>query len=380
MHMRSFTPICVALGLAAAAIACGTGGGASVEGGQASGGATLLGSGGTTLGSGGATDAGGSRDAAAGGMIATDGSTATGGSSASGCPSGIQRIITVAKDGSGQYTTVQAAVNAIADGSTTPIEIDIKPGTYQEKVAVNRSFLCLTGQDPLTTKITFGDNANNGSDLNTMPTVNVTSTDVSLLNLSFENSTPLGGSQAIAVRTTADRIQFRNCRFLSYQDTLYTWGGTQYFRDCYFQGTVDYIFGPAAAVFANCTMYNASGGSAVTAASTPQGATYGYVFLGGQLTAASSVAANSVALGRPWRPYATVAYLNVAMGAHILKAGWTTMGSTDLSETHYSEYQSTGPGANPTGRVAPSQQLTAAQAAQYTVATVLGGWVPSFSQ
>jgi pectin methylesterase-like acyl-CoA thioesterase len=135
-------------------------------------------------------------------------------------------------------------------------------------VTVNRSFLCLRGDDPLTTKLTFNDNANSGSDLNTMPSVNVTASDVSALNLTFENSTALGGSQAIALRATANRIQFRNCRFLSYQDTLYVWGGTEYFRDCTIQGTVDYVFGPATAVLQNCTLYNASGGSAVAAPNT----------------------------------------------------------------------------------------------------------------
>jgi pectin methylesterase-like acyl-CoA thioesterase len=346
-------------------------GGAPATGGSATGGKATGGSA-----TGGKATGGTSTGGSATGGKATGGN-GTGGTTGDGCPAGIQRVITVAKDGSGQYTTVQAAVNSVASGNTTPIEIYIKPGTYQEKVAVNRAYLCLRGDDPLTTTLTFNDNSNNGSDLNTQPSVNVTASDVSALNLTFENSTPLGGSQAIALRATAQRIQFRNCRFLSYQDTLYVWGGTEYFRDCYIQGTVDYIFGPATAVFQNCTMYNASGGSAVAAPNTDIGTTYGLVFLGGHFTAASGV--KNVALARPWRPDGAAAFLNCALDGHILAAGFTSMSGNDPANARFREYQSTGAGANASGRA--SYQMTASEAANCTIAKIFGGaWTPSFSQ
>ncbi len=355
----------------------GDSGGSPAVAGKGSGGSPGGGTGGRATG--GNRTGGTSTGGVASGGKATGGRSTGGGGAGNGCPAGIQKTITVAKDGSGQYTTVQAAVNSVASGNTTPTEIYVKPGTYQEKVTVNRSFLCLRGDDPLTTKLTFNDNANSGSDLNTMPSVNVTASDVSALNLTFENSTALGGSQAIALRATANRIQFKNCRFLSYQDTLYVWGGTEYFRDCTIQGTVDYVFGPATAVFQNCTLYNASGGSAVAAPNTDLGTAYGIVFLGGHFTAASSVKSSSVALARPWRPNGAAAFLNCVLEAHILAAGFTSMSGNDPANARFREYQSTGAGANPSGRAA--YQMTASEAANYTIAKIFGGsWTPSFSQ
>jgi pectinesterase len=130
-------------------------------------------------------------------------------------------------------------------------------------------------------------------------------------------------------------------------------------------------------------MNSVAEGTAVTAPRTPQNTTYGFVFLGGSLTAnptTSSVRSNHVYLGRPWGPYAAAAFLNVAMDAHIATAGWTTMSGNDLSQTRFSEYKSTGAGANTTDSTRSSRQLTDAQAATYTVKNVLNPWVPGYSQ
>lgn len=172
-------------------------------------------------------------------------------------------------------------------------------------------------------------------------------------------------------------------RFLSYQDTPYTNTGTQYFRDCYIQGDTDYILGDATAVFEDCTMNNVAEGTAVTAPRTPQNTTYGFVFLGGQLTAnptTSSVRNNHVALGRPWGPYAAAAFINVAMGAHILADRWTTMNNNTLANTRFGECKSTGAGANPTHATRASRQLSDAQAATYTVAKALPSWTHGYSR
>jgi pectin methylesterase-like acyl-CoA thioesterase len=256
------------------------------------------------------------------------------------------------------------------------VQISVKAGTYKEQVTINKPFVCLTGESATTTTITnaLGTNIVNGG------TVIVTGNDFSAANIAFENSGGNGSGQAVALMAQGNRQQFRNCRFLSYQDTLYTNTGTQYFRDCYIQGDTDYIFGDATAVFENCTMNNAAEGTAVTAPRTPSGAAYGLVFLGGSLTASSGVRNNHVYLGRPWGPTAAAAFLNVAIGAHIAADGWTTMSNNTLADTRFSEYKSTGAGANPTNATRASRQLSDAQAASYTVAKVLSPWTPGYSQ
>jgi len=130
-------------------------------------------------------------------------------------------------------------------------------------------------------------------------------------------------------------------------------------------------------------MNNVAEGTAVTAPRTPQNTTYGFVFLGGQLTAnptTSTVRSNHVALGRPWGPYAAAAFINVAMGAHILAEGWTTMSNNTLADTRFLEYKSTGAGANPTNATRSSRQLSDGQAASYTVAKALPSWTPGFGK
>ncbi len=328
----------------------------------------------------GGSAAGGSRASGVGG--ATAGGSGAGGSrtgstsDASLCP-GATQTLTV---GSGQqYATVQAAVNAVPSGNSKLIEIKVKAGTYKEQVTINKPFVCLVGEGATTTVIT---NAL-GTNIVTGGTVLVSGSDFSAANIAFQNTGGDGSGQAVALMANGMRQQFRDCRFLSYQDTLYVNTGRQYFKDCYIQGDTDYIFGDATAVFENCTMNNVAEGTAVTAPRTPQNTPYGLVFLGGSLTAnptTSSVRSNHVYLGRPWGPYGAAAFLNVAMGAHIATDGWTTMSSNTLANTRFSEYKSTGAGANATNGTRSSRQLTDAQAANYTVEKVLSPWVPSYSQ
>jgi pectin methylesterase-like acyl-CoA thioesterase len=385
-------------GLASAGGATSTGG-ATANGGSSAGGSSLggaAGKGGQTA-AGGAATMGGSAGAGQGGGKANGGSStggnstggsstggsSTGGSSTGGsvCPSGIERTITVAANGSGNYTTVQAAINSIASGSTAHVRIDIKAGTYHEKIAIaSRRNLCLVGEDATKTILTYGDNNADGQAINTNASTTVSADDFSAANITFQNSAALGKGQAIALRASGNRQQFLNCRFVSYQDTLYNDVGTQYFRNSYVQGNTDYIFGDATAVFEGCTIHSISQGTAVTAPRTPQNTSFGFVFLGGQLTADSSIKAGAVHLGRPWGPYAAAAYIQVSLGSHIAPAGWTIMSNNDLSKTRFSEYQSTGAGANSTKRAPESHQLTADQAAGYTVAKVFPSWVPSYSQ
>ena len=363
----------------------GNGTGGANTGGSASGGSGT-GSGGSGPGAGCSGGTGSGGKSGGGGLAGGSGGSGTGGTNSGGgtggtsfvaCP-GATQTLTV---GSGQqYATVQAAVNAVSSSNSKLVQISVTAGTYKEHVSINKPFVCLTGESPTTTTIAYTIDNN----IVTGGTVLVTANDFSAANIAFENTYGQGASggqnQAVALMAQGQRQQFRNCRFLSYQDTLYTNTGTQYFRDCFIQGSVDYIFGDATAVFENCTMNNIAEGSAVCAPRTPQNAAYGFVFLGGSLTAASSVRANHVYLGRPWGPYAAAAYLNVAMGAHIAADGWTTMSGNTLAETHFWEYKSTGAGANPSNATRASRQLSDSQATNYTVAKVLSSWTPGYSQ
>jgi pectinesterase len=182
----------------------------------------------------------------------------------------------------------------------------------------------------------------------------------------------------VALNATGQRQQYLNCRFVGYQDTLYTHSGSQYFRNCYVQGNTDYVFGGATAVLDNCEVRNVEGGSAVAAPNTDIGVPYGIVFLGGKFTAASGVSSKSVGLGRPWGADGAAAYLHVDLGAHIVAAGFVPMSDNQPENARFHEYQSTGAGANASAR--PAYQLTSSQAASYTTATIFGGWTPSYSQ
>jgi len=300
-------------------------------------------------------------------------------------------VISVRKDGAGDFTSIQAAVDSLSSTNPTTTVLRIAPGTYQEKLVIDVPNLILCGEtgQASATLLTYGDNANTpkagGGTLGTTGSAStrIASNHVSAENLTFANSTPLGGSQAVALLVTGDAVQFRDCRFLSYQDTLYVRHARQYFRDCYIEGSVDFIFGDATAVFQDCTVHNAAAGTAVTAPNTPQAVAYGLVFFGGELTAAGNVSGNSVSLGRNWGAYGSTTFLHTILGGHIRPAGWQAMGSNTLATARFAEYQTTGDGATSSdlaARVPESRQLSADEAAAYTLQNILGDWSPSFSQ
>ncbi|WP_163707754.1 pectinesterase family protein [Mangrovibacterium lignilyticum] len=283
--------------------------------------------------------------------------------------------MTVAKDGSGDFTSIQAAINATKAFPDKPIVIHIKKGIYIEKVCVYswNNKLTLKGEDVNETIITYDDhfeklNLGRNSTFHTY-TVKVEANDFAAENLTIMNSSgPVG--QAVALHVEGDRCQFRNCRILGHQDTLYAAGegSRQYYKDCFIEGTTDFIFGEAIAVFDSCTI-NSKSDSYVTAASTSENQPFGYVFLNCTLTADEGVA--SCYLGRPWRAYAKVVYLNCALGDHILAQGWSNWSGTERDQTaFYAEFESTGAGANAEERVSWSHQLSAKEAKEYTLENI----------
>ncbi|MCB0639875.1 MAG: pectin esterase [Lewinella sp.] len=286
----------------------------------------------------------------------------------------------VAQDGSGEYTSIQAAIDATKSFPDVAITIHIKAGVYREKVKVHawNNHLTLRGEDAATTVISWDDyfdsiDRGRNSTFHT-PTLLVQGDDFTALNLTVENTAgPVG--QAIALSVEADRAVFLSCRILGHQDTLYVDGAhaRQYFRDCYIEGTTDFIFGAATVLFERCTIHSKAN-SFVTAASTPEGQPYGFVFLACRLTADEGV--DAVYLGRPWRSYARTAFLRCELGAHIRPAGWDNW-STPAREqtTFYAEYENYGPGAQPQGRVPWSHQLSRRQARRYRTEKVLAPYL-----
>lgn len=296
-----------------------------------------------------------------------------------------QTNLIVAADGTGQFKSLQAAIMSVPSGSASnPVIIHIKPGTYHELIYIQRekAHFHLIGENPTNTIVTFGLYAGmtnlDGKQLGTFktPTATIDADNVTAENITFKNSAgPVG--QALAIRVDGDRASFRNCRFLGWQDTILINRGRQYFENCYIEGHVDFIFGAATAWFENCHIH-CLGNGYVTAASTPQDVAYGYVFSHCTIDAATNV---QTLLGRPWRLYASVTYLNCNLSAAVRPVGWFDWGKPQAHITaRYAEFESTGDGANPTNRVDWSKQLTAAEAKKITIDSVLGGedhWVPT---
>jgi len=301
-------------------------------------------------------------------------------------PAGPIGTLTVAQDGSGDFRTVQEAINAVPDFRKLVTTIFIKKGIYKEKLVLagSKQLVHFVGEDREKTILTYDDYNQKknrfGEDMGTSgsASIYVYGPDFSAENITFQNSAgPVG--QAVAVWVAGDRASFVNCRFLGFQDTLYTYGygSRHYYKNCYIEGTVDFIFGSSTAWFEDCTLFGKRGGF-FTAASTPDTTRYGYVFHNCQLT--GDAPAGSFFLGRPWRPYAKVVYLDCKLSAIVKPAGWDEWGKeTNKQTAYYAEYQSTGPGAAPKSRMPWSHQLTAQEAKQYTRDRVLRGWQPAES-
>ncbi|WP_020539025.1 pectinesterase family protein [Lewinella cohaerens] len=284
--------------------------------------------------------------------------------------------IYVAQDGSGDFTSIQAAIDDTKSFPDTRITIFIKDGIYEEKVKVHawNNHLTLKGESPAGTIIRWGDyfdkiDRGRNSTFHTA-TLLVQGDDFRAENLTISNTAGEVG-QAVALAIEADRSVIVNCRMLGHQDTLYVDGANtrQHFKDCYIEGTTDFIFGGATALFEDCIIHSKAN-SYITAASTPQGRPYGLVFLRCKLTAAKDV--TSVYLGRPWRSYAQTVFLYCQIGDHIRPEGWNNWGSAEKEETvFYGEYGNTGPGAAMTQRVKWAHQLKRRQAKKYQPERVL---------
>ena len=295
--------------------------------------------------------------------------------------------IVVARDGTGEFRNISEAIEVCRAFMDYHKVIYVKRGTYKEKLEIptHLTNIEICGEDALTTIITWDDHANltmpsaydpiaierhptadnqhptpsNYHPIGTFRTftLRVCGSDITLKNITIENNSARLG-QAVALHTEGDRLRFIGCRFLGHQDTVYTGrGGTRLlFRDCYIEGTTDFIFGPSTAWFENCTI-KSKADSYITAASTPADVEYGYVFNRCRLIADEGV--TKVYLGRPWRPYAYTLFMNCTLGSHIVPAGWENWRNPDNEKTaRYAEYNNSGDGADTKQRVAWSRQMT----------------------
>lgn len=302
--------------------------------------------------------------------------------------------LTVAQDGSGDFKTIQEAINKVRDHAEMRVTITIKPGTYKEKVVIPffKRNITLKGLDKEKTIISYDDYSGKlfrGIDVTgntkfstyTSYTLLVQGNDCSLENLTIENAAGKVG-QAVALHTEGDRVVVKNCSILGNQDTLYlAKGGTRnYFENCYINGTTDFIFGAATAYFYNCTIESLTN-SYVTAASTTQQEAYGFVFVDCKLIAKEDTV-NKVFLGRPWRPYAQTVFINTEMGSHILPEGWNPWkGDKNFPDKEktvfYAEFGSKGAGGKDVSkRVSWSHQLKKGALKKYDLLKVLNGWNP----
>jgi pectinesterase len=293
----------------------------------------------------------------------------------------------VSRDGTAEFRNIDDAIEVCRAFMEYHKVIFVKKGVYKEKLIIpswlNNIEIC--GEDRDNTIITYDDHANiklpaTGKPMGTFRTytLKIEGNNITLKNITIENNAAKLG-QAVTLHTEGDKLVFVNCRFLGNQDTIYTGiAGTRlYFKDCYIEGTTDFIFGPSTAWFENCTIKSKIN-SYVTAASTPADQVYGYVFNHCRLIADDNV--NQVYLGRPWRPFAYTLYMNCDLGRHIRPEGWFNWSNPENEKTaRYLEYNNTGAGAKTSNRVGWCRQLTKKEAAKITLSEVFkecNDWIP----
>ena len=279
--------------------------------------------------------------------------------------------LVVSRDGTGEFRNVAEAIEVCRAFMEYHKVIYVKKGIYKEKVIIPQwlTNIEICGEDRDQTVITWDDHAN----INKMGTfrtytLKIEGSRITLKNITIENNSPRLG-QAVALHTEGDRLTFVNCRFLGHQDTIYTGNARTrlYFKDCYIEGTTDFIFGPSTAWFEGCDIY-CKANSYITAASTPQDVPYGYIFNRCRITAAPDV--DNVYLGRPWRDYGYTLFMHCDLPKAIRPEGWHHWQKEREQTARYLEYDNHGEGAATDRRVPWSRQLTQKEASKITPETV----------
>ncbi|KAH7428014.1 hypothetical protein KP509_10G071400 [Ceratopteris richardii] len=308
----------------------------------------------------------------------------TGANAASSKPT----TIVVAKDGSGQFTTVQAAVNSVPKGNKNRIIISIKPGIYKEKVKVDKPWITFQGAGPRLTEIRWGDMAStkgpDGKELGTFnsASVAINGDHFTARDITFRNTAPpppggAVGRQAVALRISGDMAAFFNVNFYGAQDTLYDHKGRHYFYKCYIEGSIDFIFGNGRSFYLECRLHSIANPSGSLTAQKRESTSEdtGFSFLRCVVTGSGSIY-----LGRAWGPASRVVYSFTYFDDIIRPEGWFDWGDKARQKTvFYAEYKCFGPGANRDGRVSWSRVLTDKQATPFLHTGFINGeqWLNS---
>lgn len=309
-------------------------------------------------------------------------------------PNEINADVVVAKDGSGNYKTVNEAVAAAPDKSKSRYVIYVKKGIYKEKVDIGKSKqnIMLTGDGMDATIITGSLNVIDGATTFSSATVAAVGFGFMAQDIGFQNTAGPEKHQAVALRVGADQSVINRCRIDAYQDTLYTHNQRQFYRDCYITGTVDFIFGNAAVVFQNSNIVARKPMDNQKNMLTAQGRTDLNQNTGTSIQNCDVYASTDLYpvrgtiktyLGRPWKEFSTTVFMQSKIGDHIDPAGWAEWnGDFALKTLYYGEYMNRGPGAGTSGRVKwPGYHVitNAAQASKFTVAQLIqgGAWLKS---
>ena len=301
--------------------------------------------------------------------------------------------LVVSRDGTGEFRNVGEAIEVCRAFMEYHKVIYVKKGTYKEKLVIPQwlTNIEICGEDRDQTIITWDDHANIMADISPLTshlspqkigtfrtfTLKIQGSRITLKNITIENNAARLG-QAVALHTEGDRLTFINCRFLGHQDTIYT-GNAQtrlLFKNCYIEGTTDFIFGPSTAWFEGCQIF-CKADSYLTAASTPKESPYGYIFNNCTISCDTNV--GKVYLGRPWRDYGYTLFMNCDLPRQIRSEGWHQWRPEAVKTARYMEYNNRGEGAATEGRVAWSRQLTKKEAQQITMERVFSindNWNP----
>ena len=296
----------------------------------------------------------------------------------------------VARDGTGEFRNINEAIEVCRAFMEYHKVIFVKKGTYKEKLVIPQSLtnIEICGEDRDNTIITWDDHANivyapTGKGMGTFRTftLKIQGSKITLKNITVENNSARLG-QAVALHTEGDQLTFINCRFLGHQDTIYTGNAKTrlFFKDCYIEGTTDFIFGPSTAWFEGCDIF-CKANSYITAASTPQDVPFGYIFNNCRITCDKGV--DKVYLGRPWRDYGYTLFMNCELPREIRPEGWHQWRPEAVKTARYMEYNNRGEGAATDQRVPWSRQLTKKEAQQITlerVFTINDNWNPSYAK
>lgn len=287
-------------------------------------------------------------------------------------PQQYKYVFTVAKDGSGDFKYIQDAIDAMRVYPLASITLYIKNGTYNEKIDLPETNTDVTfiGESVDKTIINFNDYSGRGK-LTTFTsyTAKISGNRFHAENITFMNSAGAVG-QAVALYVDADKAVFKNCRFIGNQDTIFASGESsrQYFDSCYIEGTTDFIFGPSTALFEDCIIY-AKANSFISAANTPKGKKFGFVFLKCKVSVDSSV--KTLYLGRPWRAYARTVFIKCALPKQIDPRGWSNWDNPENEKTvYYAEYKNIGAGSGISERANWSKQLNEEEEKKYTAENI----------